>query len=218
MPHICAIPPDSSVLQALHQTRRQIGPQRERRGLERSRKRRLAPERFAWKRRQACQQHHDEHDDQSSYQAEDRSQRAIRGTQARRPDRGRKREPDDPADDKYPAKHEQETCQRAQQRTQALRQVAGDVASEKRCQYESADPHSERNHLARQAVEQADRDRYDQDAQYAEIEPSHRCATCPTSRPSDLSLSRAFSAAPRLANGPARTRVCSPCWPLTLSV
>src|SRR5216684_3355520 len=206
MPHICAIPPDSSVLQALHQTRRQIGPQRERRGLERSRKRRLAPERFAWKRRQACQQHHDEHDDQPSYQTEDRSQRAIRGTQARRPDRGRKREPDNPADHQYHAEHDQETHERAQQRAQTLRQEACDLPSEKRRQYEPADPHSERNHLARQAVE------------YAEIEPSHRCATCPTSRPSDLSLSRAFSAAPRLANGPARTRVCSPCWPLTLSV
>src|SRR6266851_1197307 len=174
MPHICAIPLDSSVLQALHQTRRQIGPQRERRGLERPRKRRLAPERFAWKRRQTCQQHHAEHD--------------------------------------------QETRERAQQRAQTLRQEACDLPPEKRRQYEPADPHSERDHLARQAVEQADRDRYDQDAQYAEIEPSHRCATCPTSRPSDLSLSRAFSAAPRLANGPARTRVCSPCWPLTLSV
>src|SRR5882762_2709296 len=218
MPHICAIPFDSSVLHALRQTHWKIGPQRERRGLERPRERRLAPESLAWKRRQACKQYHDEHDDQPSYQAENRPQRAIRGTQARRPDRRRKREPDDPADQEYRAKHDQEACQCTQQRTQALRQDACDLPSEKRRQYEPAHPHSQRDHLARQAVEQADRDRHDQDDQHAKIEPSHRCATCPTSSPSDLSLSRAFSAAPRLANGPARTRVCSPCSPLTFSV
>src|SRR5437899_8369216 len=116
------------------------------------------------------------------------------------------------------AEHDQEAYQRAHQRAQALRQEAGDVASEQRRQYEPADPHSERDHLARQAVEQADRDRHHQDDQYAKIEPRHRCATCPTSRPRDLSRSRAFSAASRLAKGPARTRVCSPCWLLTLSV
>src|SRR2546423_9842025 len=47
------------------------------RSLERPRERRLAPEGFARKRRQARKQHHDEHDNQPSYQAEDRPQRAI---------------------------------------------------------------------------------------------------------------------------------------------
>src|SRR6266581_1103961 len=218
MPHICAIPPDSSVLQALRQARGHIEPQREYRGLERPRQRRVAPERFARKRRQACKQDHDENDDQPSYQAENRPQRAIRRSQTRCADGRRKREPGDPTDNQHHAEHDQEAYQRAQQRTQAFREEAGYVASEKRRQYEPADPHSERDHLARQAVEQADRDRHDQDDQYAKIEPRHRCATCPTSRPRDLSRSRALSAASRLAKGPARTRVCSPCWLLTPSV
>src|SRR5437773_12545249 len=108
MPHICAIPLDSSVLQALRQARGHIGPQREDRGLERPRERRVAPERLPRKRRQACKQHHDEHDDQPSYQAEDRPQRAIRRSQTGCADGRRKREPDDPADHQYHAKHDQE--------------------------------------------------------------------------------------------------------------
>src|SRR5512145_470112 len=172
-----------------------------------------SPPRGALRERSQPRDEREKHrDEYAAREAEEPAERAVEAAQPGRLERFRQRDGDERHEGQRDHEDRDERHDRAQVR---VRDPAGQRVGKRVGEHVRGDegkrPSGELDHFAHQAAPRAPRGREDNRADHGVIERGHFVATVPGCSPRSFSFAAACSAASRLGNGPARTRVRLPC-------